>query len=258
MVLLCCASVLDLSLHYRQKGGESNFFVAEAWVGAPSRLDKRRQPVYLDRTEQSLRIFLKGPTMNTTSPDKRTKILAAAMQLIAKNGFHGAPTAMIAAEAGVGTGTLYRYFADKDALIIEIQRDIESRLHQRLQDDYPLGAPIRQRLDHYYIGLIRFFIDQPLEFKFLGQFYDSPYGVELRRDKIFSKPAGDSGCETIRSLLVRGTEEGIIKDFPLVLLFALFIGPLTAAVRDHILGFIDLEDGLQHQLADAFWDAIRR
>jgi hypothetical protein len=29
-------------------------------------------------------------------------------------------------------------------------------------------------------------------------------------------------------------------------------------VRDHILGFIILDDGLQRRLADAFWDAIRR
>lgn len=189
--------------------------------------------------------------------DKRSKILASAMQLIAKNGFHGAPTAMIAAEAGVGTGTLYRYFADKDALILAIHQEIESRLRAGLEVDYPLGASIRQRLDHYFIGLIRFFINHPLEFKFLGQFYDSPYGVELRRDKIFSKPAGACGSETIRGLLEQGVETGIVKDLPLVLLFALFIGSLTSAVRDHILGFIELDGTLQRRLADAFWDAIK-
>ena len=196
--------------------------------------------------------------MTATATDKRARILEAATRLIAQNGFHGSPTAMIAAEAGVGAGTLYRYFVDKDALITEIHQEIEACLHQHLQTNYPLGASIRQRLDHYFIGLMRFFIDHPLEFKFLGQFYDSPYGVELRRDKILSKPAGDSGCETIRGLFEQGMSEGIVKDLPLVLLFALFIGSLTSAVRDHILGFIDLDDGLKHRLADAFWDAIKR
>ena len=194
----------------------------------------------------------------SAAADKRTSILRAAMTLIARNGFHGSPTAMIAAEAGVGAGTLYRYFADKDALIVAVHREVETRLNEWLQKDYPLGQSIRRRLDHYFIGLLRFFIDHPLEFKFLGQFYDSPYGVELRRDKIFSKPVGDSGCETIRGLLEQGVAEGIIKDLPLVLLFALFIGALTSAVRDHTHGFIDLDDGLQRRLADAFWDAIRQ
>jgi AcrR family transcriptional regulator len=196
--------------------------------------------------------------MTPTTSDKRINILRAAMELIAKNGFHGAPTAMIAAKAGVGAGTLYRYFADKDALIVEVQKEVETSLYERLQLDYPADKSIRHRLDHYFIGLMRFFIGHPLEFKFLGQFYDSPYGVELRRDKIFSKANGEMSIETIRSLLEQGARAGLIKDLPLVLLFALFIGPLTAAVRDHIYGFIDLDDGLQHQLADAFWDAIRR
>jgi AcrR family transcriptional regulator len=197
--------------------------------------------------------------MPATSPsDKRNKILQAAMELVAKNGFHGAPTAMIAAAAGVGAGTLYRYFADKDALIVEVQKEVEARLHQRLQQDYPSGKSIRHRLDHYFIGLMTFFIHHPLEFKFLGQFYDSPYGVELRRDKIFSKANGENSVETIRSLLEQGARANLIKDLPLVLLFALFIGPLTAAVRDHILGFIDLDDDQQRRLADAFWDAIKR
>ena len=198
-----------------------------------------------------------APLASATA-DKRTSILRAAMTLIARNGFHGSPTAMIAAEAGVGAGTLYRYFADKDALIVAVHREVETRLNEWLQKDYPLGQSIRRRLDHYFIGLLRFFIDHPLEFKFLGQFYDSPYGVELRRDKIFSKPVGDSGCETIHGLLEQGVAEGIIKDLPLVLLFALFIGALTSAVRDHTHGFIDLDDGLQRRLADAFWDAIRQ
>jgi AcrR family transcriptional regulator len=192
------------------------------------------------------------------SSDKRGKILQAAMKLIAVNGFHGSPTAMIAAEAGVGAGTLYRYFSDKDALIIGVHREVEIRLYEQLQQDYPSSESIRHRLDHYFIGLMIFFINHPLEFKFLGQFYDSPYGVELRRDKFFSKPNGGNSVETIRSLLEQGASAGIIKDLPLVLLFALFIGPLTAAVRDHILGFIDLDDDLQRRLADAFWDAIKR
>jgi AcrR family transcriptional regulator len=44
--------------------------------------------------------------MKKDSIDKRRAILTAALELIAANGFHGAPTAMIAAAAGVGTGTI--------------------------------------------------------------------------------------------------------------------------------------------------------
>jgi len=42
--------------------------------------------------------------------DKREEIMQAALELIAEHGFHGAPMAMIAEKAGVGAGTIYRYF----------------------------------------------------------------------------------------------------------------------------------------------------
>ena len=122
--------------------------------------------------------------MKKDSIDKRRAILTAALELIAANGFHGAPTAMIAAAAGVGTGTIYRYFADKDVLIEEVFKDVEDQLNETLMDNYPVDQSVRRRLDYYYTGLIRFFIDNPMKFKFLGQYYDSPYGVALRRDKI--------------------------------------------------------------------------
>lgn len=197
--------------------------------------------------------------MNSQNIDKRTAILTAAMELIAENGFHGSPTAMIAARAGVGAGTIYRYFTDKDVLIQEVFEDVEARLNKVLIANYPTGQSIRQRLDYYFTGLAGFFIDNPMEFKFLGQFYDSPYGVALRRDKIFSQSHNNShGCETIKSLFEQGIAEGAIKDLPIVILFALFIGSLISVTRDHILGFIDLDRQLLQQMADACWDAIKR
>ncbi len=196
--------------------------------------------------------------MPTQNVDKRTAILKAAMDLIAENGFHGSPTAMIAAKAGVGTGTIYRYFADKDQLINEVFKDVETRLNGVLIKNYPVNQSIRLRLYHYFIGLIGFFIANPMEFKFIGQFYDSPYGVALRRDKIFSQSTDNPyGCETIKSLFEQGISEGVIKNLPIAILFALFIGSLISATRDHILGFIEFDQHLLQQMADACWDAIK-
>lgn len=179
------------------------------------------------------------------------------MDLIAENGFHGAPTAMIATKACVGTGTIYRYFADKEVLIKEVFNDVEARMNQILMEGYPADQSVRKRLDHYYTGLIRFFIGNRMEFKFLGQFYDSPYGVALRRDKIFAQSECDDRCETIRCLFEQGIAAGVIKDLPIPVLFALFFGTLISVARDHIHGFIDLDEELIRRTAEAGWDAIK-
>ena len=189
--------------------------------------------------------------------DKRTAILKAAMELIAENGFHGAPTAMIASKACVGIGTIYRYFADKDVLIKEVFNDVETGLNQMLMAEYPTDQSVRLRLEHYFIVLIRFFIANPMKFKFLGQFYDSPYGIALRRDKIFAPQEATNRCETMKSLFEQGIAEGAIKDLPIPILFALFIGSLISVARDHILGFIELNEQLIRRTTDACWDAIQ-
>lgn len=50
--------------------------------------------------------------------DKRADILRAARDQIAAHGFAGASMSAIADEAQVATGTLYRYFENKDALFV--------------------------------------------------------------------------------------------------------------------------------------------
>ena len=195
--------------------------------------------------------------MNKEITDRRSAILKAAMELIAENGFHGAPTAMIAARAGVGTGTIYRYFADKDVLIREVQRELEERMNPILMVRDAADRSLKERFHHFFFGLMRFLLDNPLEFKFLEQFYNSPYGVAMRRDKILNQKAGEQRCDTVKSLFEQGIAEGVIKDLPLAILFALFFGTLASVVRDHTLGFVELNDDLIRRTAEASWDAIR-
>ena len=48
---------------------------------------------------------------------KREAILDAALSLFAERGYHGTSVPSIAKRAGVGAGTLYRYFENKEKLV---------------------------------------------------------------------------------------------------------------------------------------------
>jgi AcrR family transcriptional regulator len=188
-------------------------------------------------------------------PDKREEIVHAALELIAEHGFHGAPMAMIADRAGVGAGTIYRYFENKDLLITELYREVEAKVYAVLLEGYATGKPFRERFLHLGTELLRFFTENPLHFRYLEQFHNSPYGVAHRRDKILGKKEGpDVFCE----LFEEGVAQQVMKDLPLVILFALAFGPLLTVARDHILGFISLDDTLRSQTVEACWDAVRR
>ncbi len=187
--------------------------------------------------------------------DKREEIVRAALELIAENGFHGAPMAMIAARADVGAGTIYRYFENKDVLISELYMDLEGRIYPDILEKYAKDTPIRERFLHLGTALLRYFINNPLDFRYLEQFHNSPYGVAVRRDKLLGVK---EGCDVFRELFDDGIYEQVMKDLPLTILFNLAFGPLLAAARDHILGFISLDDTLITRTIEACWDGIKR
>jgi len=188
-------------------------------------------------------------------PGKREEIVRAALALIAARGFHGAPMAMIADRAGIGSGTIYLYFENKDVLIAEIYKDLEDRLYPLIMEGYAPEKPIRERFLHLGTALLRYFIENPLDFRYLEQFHHSPYGVGFRRDKILGQKRD---CNVYRELLEEGVDRQVIKNLPLVILSALAFGPLLTVARDHILGFISLDDSLIARTVEASWDGIRK
>lgn len=190
-----------------------------------------------------------------SKPEKRDEIVRAALELIAEHGFHGAPMAMIAEEAGVAAGTIYRYFENKDLLITELYRELEEKIRSTLMVGYNADGTIRERFMHLGIALLRYFIENPLDFRYLEQFHNSPYGVAYRRDKLLGKRGG---IEIYHEMIEQGVAQQMIKDLPLAILFGLAFGPLLSVARDHILGFIVLDDPLIAGTVAACWDGIRR
>lgn len=186
--------------------------------------------------------------------DKREAIVGAMLEVVAEYGFHRAPMSLVAERAGVGAGTIYRYFSDKDAVISACYRALEERLRSAVEADYPAGRPVRERFLHIATRVIRYFLDRPRELRFMQQFHDSPYGADIRREKMFGRGTKDP----IMAVFEEGLEQQIIKEFPLPVLFGLAFGPLTLVCRDHAAGFLQLDDPLVETTVEACWDALKR
>jgi AcrR family transcriptional regulator len=88
----------------------------------------------------------------------RERILCAAGRLVDERGIDGVSMDEVAAEAGVGKGTLYRRFGDRSsllrALIEEPERDFQEAV---IRGEPPLGpgAPPVERLRAFGPGLLR-------------------------------------------------------------------------------------------------------
>jgi len=176
------------------------------------------------------------------------------MGLVAEHGFHGAPMAMVAKRAGVAVGTIYCYFENKDDLIRETHAFLEQQILDVLTEDYPAVQPVRDRFLHVGCKLIKYFISSPLEFRFMEQFFNSPYGAAYRLEMLF----GQKGKNIIVILFEEALNQRLVKDLPLPIFFALAFGPLVNVCRDHNHEVVFLDESLIDKVVAACWDALKR
>ncbi|MFA6412219.1 MAG: TetR/AcrR family transcriptional regulator [Syntrophales bacterium] len=186
--------------------------------------------------------------------NKRENILQAALELVAEHGFHGTPMSMIAEKAGVGAGTIYCYFKSKDELIIEVNHVLENKISLAIKEEYPFNKDIRKSFFHLCKTLFAYFITHPIHFRFLEQYFGSPYGMSAHRERIM----GNTRKTNIFDIMVeQGIKQKVIKDLPLFIHFALTFGPVVMLVQNHVRGLIELDDAQIIRSIEASWDAIK-
>jgi AcrR family transcriptional regulator len=80
----------------------------------------------------------------------RERLLRAARELIEEDGYGGASVVAIAERAGVASGTLYRHFASKEEMFVEVFRSVCDREVEAMRaaaDAMPEGASHVDRLE---------------------------------------------------------------------------------------------------------------
>ena len=80
---------------------------------------------------------LRKVPQQTRSRDKVARVLAAADRLLASHGAEALTTTRVAAAAGVSVGTLYQYFANKEAILVAMARRVLNIAAEPLWGSYP-------------------------------------------------------------------------------------------------------------------------
>ncbi|KAA0078615.1 TetR family transcriptional regulator [Tardiphaga sp. P9-11] len=91
----------------------------------------------------------------TRSEELVSAILEAAIQVLAKEGFHRFTTARVAEKAGVSVGSLYQYFPNKASILFRLQsdewRDTNDMLRRILEDESASPSTRLRKLVHAFI-----------------------------------------------------------------------------------------------------------
>lgn len=185
--------------------------------------------------------------------DKRRRVLDAALKAFAARGYHGTSVPEVAEVAGVGVGTLYRYFADKNALVNELYRDAKLRLKSALLDG--LAAPDVYQLDsaqrwfsELWRRLAAFARAEPDAFRFLEMQDHVEYlDAESRALELsVLAPLWVAGKQ------LRDRSGGPPVDVAIALLWGAFVG----LVKANRLGYLPLDERKVEQAGAAAWRMI--
>jgi len=183
--------------------------------------------------------------------DKRRRILDAALGVFAAKGYHGTAVPEVAGAAGVGTGTLYRYFATKEALVNEVYRDAKAKLRAALIEGIDVTAPGRDWFRAAWSRLIAFARAEPAAFQFLEMQDHAPYLDRKSREVELS---------VLAPLWLAGKRLRGKKDGPGALgvdvLIALVWGAFVGLVKADRLGYLRLDDTALMRAGEVCWRVI--
>ena len=189
--------------------------------------------------------------MNNTSNSKREQILQATLNLVSERGFHGASVALIANEANVGMGTIYRHFGTKENLIIELYREIKSDLINAMvagQKD----ATIRARFAHLWRNLATYYMAHPKALSFMEQYANSPYMMKITEEERRELEA------EVYQFIQYAQAQGVLKEVPIPILKATVYGTIVSLVKRHISGEYHLDASAIELATNVSWDAVKR
>jgi AcrR family transcriptional regulator len=185
--------------------------------------------------------------------DKRRLILEAALQAFAQRGYHGVTVPEVAEAAGVGAGTVYRYFTDKQDLVNHVFREAKGRLRDAIGGELvpDLREPRAQFLE-LWKRLVLFVRREPLTFQFLEMQDHTPYlDAESRQVELgVLIPLWMAGQQL--------AQQSVTRDLPVDVLIAMIWGALVGLIKSERLGYLRLDDETLLRAGEACWAALSR
>lgn len=183
--------------------------------------------------------------------DKRERILNAAETLIAHYGFQGMSMQLVAKHADVATGTIYRYFQDKESLLRCVHEERMQEVSLAIRKGVDLDTPGYPQFRQLWLNCIHYLLNNPDCLLYRVQYEASPLF-----DREEEKQMDERYFKTIFEFFERGRQQGIFRDIPAELLGFLALENLMLLSQKQTKGCIELDETLYEQLIDAAWNAI--
>jgi len=179
----------------------------------------------------------------------RRKIHQAALRLFVDKGVAEATVRDLAQAAGIAEGTLYRHYASKDALVVDLFATNYAAFARRLEAVHAPFPDFRAKLHAIVADLCRFFDDNPTLFRFLL----------LVQHQVLPRMAddGDNPVEVVQRTVAAAIARDEITVTDPALATAMVMGLVLQPAVAMVYGRLDPPFGrYAASIADACWRAL--
>lgn len=139
--------------------------------------------------------------------EKRRRIVAAAAEVFAQNGYHGTRMVAVANQAGIGKGTIYEYYASKDDLFFGVFQWFMEQSGSAVKVGISaLGQSAAQRLRIMNDTLVGTWVEMIEAFSLAMEFWSA---ASTAQKKERFKAAFRDGYRDFRKIIAAILEDGI-------------------------------------------------
>jgi AcrR family transcriptional regulator len=191
----------------------------------------------------------KGSEADYAGSAKAQAILDAALDLFAERGYDGTAVPSIAERAGVGAGTIYRYFESKEVLVNILYKQWRTVFRDTLLAEVPVDAAPRDVFSVLWNRMADFQRQYPQAYAFL-EFYNHTYLNPENREMT------EAIIDFLVGFLRRGQDQGVFRKVPPGMLIFMVLGAFVGLVRAENAGRLELTPEAIRESEEICWKAI--
>lgn len=184
---------------------------------------------------------------------KQEQIQTTALRLFVADGFHGTPTAKIAAEAGVANGTLFYHYKTKDDLVVDLYNKIRQENAGNIQAIINCDDFVSTKFRNVFLHSVNWAINNREKFYYIQQFNFSPHFSLVPAATLEQHTLGYAG------LIAEGIRKKLLKQQPVSLIISMFNGHVQGIVQYLVSGDFDTteKERIINAGYDMLWDMMK-
>ena len=190
--------------------------------------------------------------MRTKDLSKIELIFAATLKLFVRDGYAGITMSKIAKMSGIGTGTIYIYFKNKEELINALYYHLQKTLSDRFVKSFNSALPFKSSFKSIWVNYLKHRIEYHNESVFLEQYYYSGHITESQ------KLALEQMKSSIYEMMQQGQDEGfLVSDVDKDILLSAVMGFIRDLADEHVAGRYQLNSARIESAFNLSWKMVK-